>query len=96
MFVTHTILTPPPPPPSCRYELDMSKPYDYMVARMLLSLANKSEGVEFTSIEHALGEVRRINTAFDTMRVILGRWTLSREREHVEPKAPFRLGSDPL
>lgn len=37
----------------------MSKPYDYMVARMLLNLANKSEGLEFTTVEHALGEVRR-------------------------------------
>ncbi|CAM9332458.1 unnamed protein product, partial [Hapterophycus canaliculatus] len=39
-----------------RYELDLSKPYDYMVARMLLSLANKSEGLEFTAVEHSMGE----------------------------------------
>lgn len=35
----------------------MSKPYDYMVARMLLDIANKSEGLEFTSVEYAAGEV---------------------------------------
>lgn len=35
----------------------MSKPYDYMVARMLLGSANKSESLEFTSVEHASGEV---------------------------------------
>eukprot|EP00903_Cladosiphon_okamuranus_P017705 g16304.t1 len=42
--------------PSGRYELDLSKPYDYMVARMLLDIANKSEGLEFTSVEFATGE----------------------------------------
>ncbi|CAM9461228.1 unnamed protein product [Pylaiella littoralis] len=42
--------------PSGRYELDMAKPYDYMVARMLLAMANKSEGLEFTNVEHASGE----------------------------------------
>lgn len=35
----------------------MAKPYDYMVARMLLAMANKSEGLEFTNVEHASGEV---------------------------------------
>lgn len=35
----------------------MSKPYDYMIARMLLDIANKSEGVEFTNVEYASGEV---------------------------------------
>lgn len=44
-------------PSSPRYELDMAKPYDYMVARMLLAMANKSEGLEFTNVEHASGEV---------------------------------------
>lgn len=48
----------PTPPPSPRYELDMSKPYDYMVARMLLTIANKNEGCELTNVEHASGEVR--------------------------------------
>lgn len=33
----------------------MSKPYDYMVARMLLNIANKSEGCEFTNVEYASG-----------------------------------------
>ncbi|CAM9219645.1 unnamed protein product [Ectocarpus fasciculatus] len=42
--------------PSGRYELDMSKPYDYMVARMLLNIANKSEGLELSTVEHASGE----------------------------------------
>ncbi|CAM9700959.1 unnamed protein product, partial [Ectocarpus sp. 12 AP-2014] len=42
--------------PSGRYELDMSKPYDYMVARMLLNTANKSEGLELSTVEHASGE----------------------------------------
>lgn len=42
-----------------RYDLDMSKPYDYMIARMLLDIANKSEGVEFTNVEYASGEVRQ-------------------------------------
>lgn len=36
----------------------MSKPYDYMVARMLLSIANKSEGCEFTNVEYSSGEVK--------------------------------------
>lgn len=36
----------------------MSKPYDYMVARMLLNIANKSEGLELSTVEHASGEVR--------------------------------------
>lgn len=40
-----------------RYELDMSKPYDYMVARTLLDIANKSDGFEFTSVEFTAGEV---------------------------------------
>lgn len=35
----------------------MAKPYDYMVARMLLAMANKSEGLEFANVEHASGEV---------------------------------------
>lgn len=40
-----------------RYELDTSTPYDYMVARMLLDIANKSQGLEFSSVEYASGEV---------------------------------------
>eukprot|EP00752_Nemacystus_decipiens_P004848 g4411.t1 len=42
--------------PSGRYDLNMSKPYDYMVARMLLDIANKSEGLEFTGVEYAAGD----------------------------------------
>lgn len=57
-----TVLTYPPSPCtsfpcSLRYELDLAKPYDYMVARTLLTMANKSEGLEFANVEHASGEV---------------------------------------
>lgn len=44
-------------PPFNSYDLDLSKPYDYMVARVLLDVANKREGCEITNVEHAAGEV---------------------------------------
>jgi len=39
-------------PPPWGYELDLSKPYDYMVASELLHLANTKEGCQFTAMTH--------------------------------------------
>lgn len=38
------------------YDLDLRKPYDYMVARVLLDIANKREGCELTQVHYSSGE----------------------------------------
>ena len=41
-----------PVEPSCKQTLDLTKPYDSMVARELLRLANKRNGCRYAMLKH--------------------------------------------
>jgi len=47
-----SLLAPPHPKSNPGYELDLSSPYDFMVASELLRLANRHDGCAFVSLKH--------------------------------------------